>query len=253
MRLPDQRLARARLRHSGLQRVGVAVIGASLAVLLLFALIGRLIRPHQMPAPLPPASVADVRVVAPQPQTPPTPELPAVALRLPGPPPPGPPALPAAQIPAITAPSVAAPSLQVAPVGLPVDIGGGSLFGSGAFGGFAGNGGDGGGGGGGGNGEGFGTAADFKGHLLIPLSTARPQMPEWACKQHIKGWVEAAFIVDKRGNVHDVRIIDAQPRGVFEQAAIQSIAHWIYPEQDHPVEVKQRVEMDPADCRYNWQ
>ena len=96
------------------------------------------------------------------------------------------------------------------------------------------------------------TGAGFKGKPLIPLSTARPQMPEWACKQNIKGWVEAVFTVLPSGRVQDVKIVDAQPRGVYEVAAIESISNWIYAETDRAMEVKQRVPMDPADCAYNW-
>ncbi len=77
-------------------------------------------------------------------------------------------------------------------------------------------------------------------------------MPEWACKQRIKGWVEAVFTVLPSGRVQDVKIVDAQPRGVYEIAAIESISNWIYAETDRAMEVKQRVPMDPADCAYNW-
>ncbi|MFP5306297.1 MAG: energy transducer TonB [Gammaproteobacteria bacterium] len=84
------------------------------------------------------------------------------------------------------------------------------------------------------------------------MSTARPQMPEWACKQGIRGWVEVVFTVLPTGKVTNVRLIDADPRGVFEAAAIESVAHWIYESYPKAREVKQRVEMDPADCAYNW-
>jgi protein TonB len=164
----------------------------------------------------------------------------------PEPPPPPPPPVPvppesgASGLPALAAP-VAGP---VSNIQIPVQIaGGGSLTGAG-FGGFA-----------RGSGAGAGTygrGQGFSGKPLIPLSTARPQMPEWACKQKIKGWVEAVFTVLPSGRVQDVKIIDAQPRGVYEVAAIESISHWIYAETDRAAEVKQRVPMDPADCAFNW-
>jgi protein TonB len=163
----------------------------------------------------------------------------------PAPPPPPPPVAVTpesgeAGLPALAAP-VAGP---IANIKVPVQIaGGGSLTGAG-FGGFA---------------RGTGTGADaygrgqgFKGKPLVPLSTARPQMPEWACKQNIKGWVEAVFTVLPSGRVQNVKIVDAQPRGVYEIAAIESISNWIYAETDRAMEVKQRVPMDPADCAYNW-
>jgi outer membrane biosynthesis protein TonB len=126
-----------------------------------------------------------------------------------------------------------------------------SLGTSGAFGGFAGGGNGNGGGGGGGGGGGRGDGA-FKGRELVPLSTARPQMPEWACKKKLRGWVEVVFVVTPGGKVENVRIVDADPRGVYEGAAIESVGNWIYPRGKTAAEVKQRVEMDPADCAYNY-
>lgn len=160
-------------------------------------------------------------------------------------PPPPPPSMPAASSNLADLPALAVPSAApvVSNIQLPVKIaGGGSLTGMG-FGGFA---------RGSGAGEGFGRGQGFKGKELIPLSTARPQMPEWACKQGIKGWVEAVFTVMPNGRVQDVKIVDAQPRGVYEIAAIDSISNWIYAETDRASEVKQRVPMDPADCAFNW-
>jgi periplasmic protein TonB len=162
-------------------------------------------------------------------------------------PPPPPPPMPTqtenslASLPALAAPN-AAPLLSN--IQIPVKIaGGGSLTGQG-FAGFA--------RGSGAGTEGYGRGTGFKGKELIPLSTARPQMPEWACKQGIKGWVEAVFTVLPTGRVQDVKIVDAQPRGVYEIAAIESISNWIYAETDRAREVKQRVPMDPADCAFNW-
>ena len=54
------------------------------------------------------------------------------------------------------------------------------------------------------------------------------------------------------GRVSNVKIVDAEPRGVYEAAAIESISNWIYNESKQTREVDQRVPMDPADCQYNW-
>lgn len=220
-------------------------IGLTVAVLAAFAVIQ-----WWLWAPREPAAqdeiVAIVDLVTEEeeqaPDEPPPPEL------TPPPPPPDVPLSSAetalAGLPALAAPN-AAPLLSN--INIPVKIaGGGSLAGAG-FGGFARGTGQGAGA------AGFGRGAGFKGKELIPLSTARPQMPEWACKQKIKGWVEAVFTVLPSGRVQDVKIVDAQPRGVYEIAAIESISNWIYAETGKAREVKQRVPMDPADCAYNWQ
>lgn len=169
----------------------------------------------------------------------------------PPPPPPAPmmsqPDLPGIVVPAMVAAPLDSASLQLSTA--LTGIGSGMKLGSiGGFGGFAGKG-----GGGGGSGAGYGTGQGFVGKPLVPLSTARPQMPEWACKQKIKGWVEVVFIVLPTGRVSNVRLVDADPRGVFEGPAIESITNWIYPSSNSAREVKQRVPMDPEDCAYNWQ
>jgi protein TonB len=213
-------------------------IGATVAVLLLFAIVQWWIwAPGQPNAQ---ENVAIVELVSEAPSEDEA-DMPEPELE----PPPPPPSMPTAQNTLANLPAPAAPS--VAPVlsniQVPVKIaGGGSLTGMGLAG-FA---------RGAGAGEGFGRGQGFKGKELIPLSTARPQMPEWACKQGIKGWVEAVFTVMPNGRVQDVKIVDAQPRGVYEIAAIESISNWIYAETSAAREVKQRVPMDPADCAFNW-
>jgi periplasmic protein TonB len=159
--------------------------------------------------------------------------------------PPPPPAMPAMAAP----PTISVPTLGLAPadagnVSVPVALGSGglSLGSSGAFAGFA---------GGGGSGAG-GSGKGFRGKPLVPLSTARPQMPEWACKRGIRGWVEVVFTVMPNGRVQNVQLVDADPRGVFETAAIESISNWIYEQTGRAMEVKQRVPMNPEDCAYNW-
>jgi outer membrane biosynthesis protein TonB len=168
----------------------------------------------------------------------------------PPPPPAAPPSLARSDLPPIAAPSISmTPTpVEIAVGGGPVNLGNSlGLGSSGVFGGFA---------RGGGNGTGAGgsagTGQGFSGKELIPLSTARPQMPEWACKQKIAGWVEAVFTVQPNGRVSDVKIVDAQPRGVYEAAAIASISNWIYNETKQARQVDQRVPMDPDDCQYNW-
>lgn len=217
-------------------------IGVTVAVLAAFALLQWWWWTPRGPGG--PENVAVVQLVGEQPE--------AVEEELPPPelePPPPPPQVPMpsasdglAGLPALAAPT-AAPLLSN--IQIPVTIGGGSLTGLG-FGGFAR------GTGSGAGTEGYGRGQGFRGKELVPLSTARPQMPEWACKQRIKGWVEAVFTVLPSGRVQDVKIVDAQPRGVYEIAAIESISNWIYAETDRAREVKQRVPMDPADCAYNW-
>jgi protein TonB len=224
----------------------VTPLAALLVVLLLFLLMHGLIRAPDPPDEAPPA-VEGVEVVkAPEPEE----QQPEEVLRESAPPPPpaAPPALPRPDLPNVAVSIPVAP-LDAGDLRLPVSLGSGgvNLGGAGAFGGFAGR------GTGSGGGGGYGTGQGFKGKPLIPLSTARPQMPEWACKQGVRGWVEVVFTVMPNGRVSDVKLIDADPRGVFEAAAIESVSHWIYDAHPKAREVKQKVAMNPEDCAYNWQ
>ena len=169
----------------------------------------------------------------------------------PPPPPAAPPALGRPDLPALDIPTLSIDPIEVGNIAVPVALGatGLSLGKAGSFGGFgSGSGGTGSGAGGGGGAGGAG----WKGKPLVPLSTARPQMPDWACKQKLNGWVEAVFIVMPNGRVQDIRIVDADPRGVFEAAAVESITNWIYEPTGKAAEVRQRVPMNHEDCAYNW-
>lgn len=240
-----------------LQRYNLAAAGAVVVVFVLFALIEQLIVvPPTHARPGDKITVQNVHVFdTPTPPDPAAIKLPLMPTRqlagaLPQPPAaPAPSAVP--ELPPLQAPPPAAPALNLATTGVRAEIGASAnLFGSGTFAGFAGSGN--GSGGAHNGGKGYGHAADFTGKTLVPLSTARPEITKWAYQHHIEGWVTVAFTVKPDGHVSHLRIINAYPKGVFEAAAVKSISNWIYPEQRHPVEVKQRVEFKLKDYQYNW-
>ncbi|TXH05178.1 MAG: TonB family protein [Nevskiaceae bacterium] len=242
------------LRQAFTERRWPASFGVALViVLLLFWVMQRVIRvPEGEGAGE--TVIEGVGMVQAKTDTPPAPDELFKPDAAPPPPPAAPPALAQPNMPTVEMPVTATASVTPSAISVPVTLGSGSLGlgSSGAFGGFAGGRGNGSGAGGGGGGAGYGTGQGFKGKPLIPISTARPQMPEWACKKGIKGWVEVVFTVLPNGRVQDVKIVDADPRGVYEAAAIESISNWIYESSGKAREVKQRVPMDPADCEYNW-
>ncbi len=157
--------------------------------------------------------------------------------------PPAPPSVPSVSLSMNASVSLPQAQTQAVAFSVPkVKPGGGSLSSS-SFGGFT---------GGAGSGTGYGQGKGFKGDRLVPLSTSRPQIPRYAFEQGIEGWVEVAFFVNPNGRVSNIRIIDAQPRGVFEAAMIDSIQNWIYASSKHTREVKQRFEFKLEDFQYNW-
>lgn len=233
-------------------------LGIGLAIVLgLFWLMHWMIRPREhAPPEMRVVEAVEVVEVAPEEEGATEDVLEAAAEP---PPPPAAPTLSRPDLPSLSLPAPATAPLDAGPITVPaisgasLGLAGSSLSGSGIFGGFAGRGGGSGSGAGGAStGAGYGTGQGFKGKPLVPLSTVRPQMPEWACKQGIRGWVEVVFRVMPTGRVAEVKLIDADPKGVFETAAIESVSHWIY--QSHPKArmVKQRVQMNPEDCVYNW-
>lgn len=243
-------------RHHALRWLLLAPLAALLVLLMVVMMRWMILSPH-LDGPPGDESLPVSQIVKAEEQKPPEPDDAAAKLPelSPPPPPDAPPSLARPNLPVIAGPSIpiVAPTVAIANIGVgDTNLGlGMGLGNSGTFGGFAGGGGNGNGkGGGGGGGRGDGS---FRGRELVPLSTARPQMPPWACKQKLSGWVEVLFVVTPQGQVENVRIVDANPRGVFEAAAIESVSNWIYPKGGNTAaEVKQRVEMDPADCVYNY-
>ncbi|HUP90627.1 MAG TPA: TonB family protein [Solimonas sp.] len=226
-----------------------SAVAVCIVFLLFWGMWWAIHRPETEELPL--TTIENVEIVQSPDEEEPSPEE-IMAQAAPPPPPAAPPALSQPNAPQINVPAIAVAPIAPGNISVPVTLGAGgmNLGSSGTFGGFAGRGN--GSGGGSGGGGGFGTGKGFKGKSLVPLSTARPQMPDWACKQDIKGWVEVVFTVMPNGRVRDVKLVDADPRGVFEAAAIESISNWIYESSKIAREVKQRVPMDPADCAYNW-
>ena len=55
-----------------------------------------------------------------------------------------------------------------------------------------------------------------------------PQFPDVARARGIDGWVDLQFVVAIDGAVSDVRGVGAEPAGIFEQAALDSVRRWRY-------------------------
>ncbi len=214
---------------------------ALLVVAALFLLMRWMILPPEGDG-IPPAVTEGVDIV--QAQEPDEPEdEPLQQLQQAAPPPPPAPAALSFDGPVLPVPSTSVFS-AAGPIRLDTKIGGGTKLGGGAFGGFA--------RGGGGSSGGYGRGEGFVGKDLIPLSTARPQFPEYAYKRSIEGWVEVVFTVMPSGRVQDVKIIDANPKGVFEATTVESVSNWIYAENSKARMVKQRVDFKLEDFKYNW-
>jgi protein TonB len=74
--------------------------------------------------------------------------------------------------------------------------------------------------------SGFGSIFDAQTTAVIPLARVQPQYPRQALVDGIEGWVEVEFTITELGLVQDPRVLRAQPRGIFENAALRAIVRW---------------------------
>jgi len=58
------------------------------------------------------------------------------------------------------------------------------------------------------------------------LVVTDPVYPLEALRNHTIGWVQMEFTIGPNGSVGDITVIEAQPTGVFEQAATNALSHW---------------------------
>ncbi len=61
---------------------------------------------------------------------------------------------------------------------------------------------------------------------FVPLSRLPPQYPYKAAQRGIEGWVRVEFDVTETGSVEHVEVIESEPPGVFDRAAIRAVSRW---------------------------
>lgn len=92
-----------------------------------------------------------------------------------------------------------------------------------------------------------GCASTSNAPALIALERSPPAYPVDAWVQLAEGFVDVEFTVDTNGQIRDIIVLDAEPPGVFDNAAINSISQWRFEpviDNGKPIEVRarQRVE-----------
>ncbi len=74
-----------------------------------------------------------------------------------------------------------------------------------------------------------------------------PRYPFSARRRRIEGYVVVEFTVTETGEVEDVRVVEASPRGVFERAAISAIKRWRFKpkmREGKPIRVRARQKIE---------
>ncbi len=61
---------------------------------------------------------------------------------------------------------------------------------------------------------------------IIPIVVIRPMYPRDAAMQGLEGWVKVEFTITAIGTVKDPRVIDANPKRIFNREAIRAILKW---------------------------
>jgi bla regulator protein blaR1 len=70
------------------------------------------------------------------------------------------------------------------------------------------------------------AVAGIQASEVVPIKTVAPQYPRAALVEGISGWVKVQGQLDSHGKVVDVEVIDAKPKGVFDEEAIKAVKKW---------------------------
>ena len=77
-----------------------------------------------------------------------------------------------------------------------------------------------------GNGPYIGPVATQLDRDFVPISRQPPQYPYQAARRGTEGWVRVSFQVTGTGTVEDVIVLESDPPGVFDRAAIKAVFRW---------------------------
>ena len=91
---------------------------------------------------------------------------------------------------------------------------------------------------GGGGGGGRAGAASGADRDVVPLVRIEPDYPARAAQRGIEGYVVVEFTITPAGTIKSARVIQAEPNGVFDAAALAAVARWKYnPKMENGVAV----------------
>lgn len=72
-------------------------------------------------------------------------------------------------------------------------------------------------------GSGFGKDGD-----ATPIVRIEPKYPVQAARDGKEGWVRLSFTINEIGGVEDVKVIEAQPKRIFDKEARRALRKWKY-------------------------
>ncbi len=63
---------------------------------------------------------------------------------------------------------------------------------------------------------------------VTPLVRVNPEYPRRALQRGIEGWVQMQFTITAAGTVKDIKVVDSEPKKVFDEPAVQAVSRWRY-------------------------
>lgn len=60
----------------------------------------------------------------------------------------------------------------------------------------------------------------------VPIVVIQPDYPRRAVDEGLEGWVKFEMNIDSNGRPYEVKVIEAQPKRVFESSARKAIYQW---------------------------
>lgn len=99
----------------------------------------------------------------------------------------------------------------------------------------------------------FGNGKGNNGFRVVePRGSRQPNIPQIAWDNKIDGWVLLSFVINNDGRVGKVQVLDAHPRGIFEEDAIAAISSWLYDSfKGPPIQLTQKIELHWKDYPNN--
>ncbi|WP_052698748.1 TonB family protein [Raoultella terrigena] len=77
------------------------------------------------------------------------------------------------------------------------------------------------------------------------LKKSQPVYPIVAHANHLTGYVQVVYDVNAQGKVEELRIVDSQPRYLFDEAVVRAMAQWEFeknkPYKDMEIRVNFRL------------
>ena len=65
----------------------------------------------------------------------------------------------------------------------------------------------------------------------IPAVRVAPSYPRIAAQKGLSGYVQVIFDITAQGKTENIRVIDSQPKRIFDRAAVKAVSKWKYQPQ----------------------